>query len=144
MPQVLTLIVTRDPTSPGGTLGRLEAYVKDALVYWCWTLEDPTRSGVKVYGDTAIPEGTYRVSNTLSARFGKRLPLIWDVQGFKGARLHGGNDKFDTLGCILLGTQLQSPQPHPRIGICAPAVTRITQLIDANDNQATLIVKSKA
>jgi hypothetical protein len=69
----------------------------------CQTLEDPVREGDKIYGDTAIPNGTYRVTITRSKRFSKMLPLLHRVPGFGGIRIHCGNNTDDTSGCILVG-----------------------------------------
>lgn len=57
----------------------------------------------KVYGETAIPKGTYTVSYTYSNKFKKMMPLINNVKGFEGIRIHSGNTAKDSLGCILLG-----------------------------------------
>ena len=71
------------------------------------TLEDADRyleaGGEKVDGDTAIPRGRYRVSLSMSRRFGRVMPEVHDVPGFSGVRIHGGNVEADTLGCPLLG-----------------------------------------
>lgn len=143
-PNDMQIVVTREPSTPNGTLGRLEIYVKGARVYNCWTLEDPVRiGGKKVWGDTAIPEGKYEVGIRFSNRFQKRLPSVAGVENFQGVLIHGGNDKQDTHGCILVGTQLQALQPNPRIGICAPAVSKILEYLDANGAKATLTVKSR-
>lgn len=57
----------------------------------------------KIPSMTAIPMGNYRVIITYSQRFKKHLPLLLDVKGFTGIRIHAGNTHEDTEGCILIG-----------------------------------------
>ncbi len=96
----MTLYMIRDDCTETRTFGTLTC--PDGYV--CETLEDPVRpEGVKVLGDTAIPSGTYRVTITRSKRFQKMLPLIHEVPGFGGVRIHAGNSTRDTTGCVLVG-----------------------------------------
>lgn len=76
----------------------------------CYILEDPVREvpGVpveqwKVHGNTAIPVGTYSVIVNVSTRFKKLLPLLLNVPGYAGVRIHPGNFPEDTEGCLLPG-----------------------------------------
>lgn len=76
----------------------------------CFVLEDAVRevsgrpvSEWKIYGETAIPYGTYKIVITMSQRFGRPLPLLLDVPGFSGIRIHPGNTAAQTHGCLLPG-----------------------------------------
>lgn len=83
-------------------------------VPFCDVLEDVVRDKnkdgdlqdegeAKVYGQTAIPYGTYKVILTWSNRFKMILPLLLGVLGFIGIRMHSGNTSLDTHGCLLVG-----------------------------------------
>lgn len=105
---------------PKYTIGKL--YVDNQ--YICDTLEDTDRglkqtdplSSIqkkKVYGQTAIPTGTYGITlNVISPKFKDRswakfcngkLPRLLNVPGYDGVLIHVGNKPEDTLGCILVG-----------------------------------------
>ncbi len=101
--------VKRDSYTARTTLGKL--YING--VYFCETLEDTVRPyGIKVKGETAIPEGiVYIVKVTYSTRF-KRDMISITTDGnytlsakgitFKGIRAHGGNTHKNTEGCPLV------------------------------------------
>lgn len=67
-----------------------------------YTCEDVVRDH-KIPGLTAIPAGVYKVEMTYSNRFHRVMPLLLDVPGFTGIRIHAGNSSTDTDGCILVG-----------------------------------------
>jgi hypothetical protein len=97
------------------TIGKL--YIDG--VYECDTIEDTVRAlpltcpntprGIactckeKVYAQTAIPAGTYKVTMEYSPRFKRTLPYLHDVPHFIGILIHGGNDQGHSAGCLIVG-----------------------------------------
>lgn len=84
----------------------------------CFSIEDRDRrlstdmpldeiTAKKVKGQTAIPEGKYKCIVTHSNRFDRPLPLLVNVPGFEGVRIHPGNTSADTEGCLLPGVSRQ-------------------------------------
>lgn len=116
----MNLLLRREYKKPDYTIGKL--YIDGD--YFCDTLEDKDRGLTsdtpfkeiikkKIYGQTAIPTGTYKVDmNTVSPKFRNRswaikykgkIPRLVDIIGFEGILIHPGNDPSSTLGCILVG-----------------------------------------
>ena len=82
--------------------------------WFCNVLEDVDRGlddsmteeeirSIKVKGQTAIPVGIYTVLLTYSPKYKKVMPLINNVKGYSGIRIHSGNSSKDTEGCLLVG-----------------------------------------
>ena len=122
------------------TIGELyinEKYVTD-------TLEDRVRpEGEKVYGKTAIPEGTYEVKLTHSPRFKKILPEILNVPNFSGIRIHTGNSSKDTEGCILVGTW--DGEKEDWVGSSKIAFDELMTLLEeATDNKEKITITVKS
>jgi hypothetical protein len=103
--------------------------------------------------DVAIPEGAYPVTLTVSQRAidghlwapgtENKLPLLTDVPGRVGIRMHAGNVANDSDGCILLGTLAREDQ----IIQSRPAVVRIVSLLKdavAAGDTVVLTVKTDA
>lgn len=110
----MELRIERKWKKPDYTIGRL--YINGEYV--CNTLEDTDRGlyqgmsqadvlKVKVKGATAIPRGTYNVIYTYSPKYKRNMPLVENVTGFCGIRIHSGNTAKDTEGCILCGENKQ-------------------------------------
>jgi hypothetical protein len=96
-----SILVTRTWPTKKCTVGQLSLNGKA----FCFTLEDVVRpkGAAKVHGQTAIPAGTYPVILNISNRFKKLMPLVQNVPGFEGIRIHSGNTAADTDGCLLVG-----------------------------------------
>ena len=99
----MRLLLKRRFKGDGYTIGSL--YVNGEK--FCDTLEDRVRDLAggesKVPGETAIPEGRYRVIVNRSPKFGRDLPRLLDVPMFEGVLIHRGNTAEDSAGCILVG-----------------------------------------
>lgn len=121
----LELVLKRIAAKDSYTIGRL--YVNGK--FFCNTLEDIDRkltdkmteeeiSRIKVYGKTAIPTGTYRITmKRKSPKFSKNpfymivcggyMPRLLRVPGFEGILIHPGKDESNTEGCILVGFNIR-------------------------------------
>lgn len=102
----MKLTLQREPSENLRTYGKL--YIDG--VYFCETLEDQIREVTgkpvaewKIYGQTAIPAGTYPISFEKSPHFCTVLPLLMRVPGFSMVWIHWGNTALQTEGCILVG-----------------------------------------
>ena len=83
-------------------------------VWFCNVLEDKDRGlddsmtveeilKKKIKGETAIPYGTYAVHITYSPKYKRLMPLILNVKGYSGIRIHSGNTSKDSQGCLIVG-----------------------------------------
>jgi len=103
------------------TIGRI--YIDGE--YFCDTIEDTDRGlnqdmsvedikEIKVYAETAIPTGTYKITlNVVSPKFSKKkfykdfcggkVPRLLNVKGFDGILIHIGNTEKSSAGCIIVG-----------------------------------------
>jgi hypothetical protein len=98
---MLELKLNREILTPKCTIGTLNI---NGLLYTARTLEDTVRPpGVKVWGQTAIPEGLYRIKFQFSNHFQKEMPYLQDVPNFSGVMIHNGTNPDHTLGCVLVG-----------------------------------------
>lgn len=108
----MELELKRKTFTEESTIGEL--YVNG--VFECFILEDKDRgldakmpllelNQKKKFGITAIPTGKYEIALTFSNRFKVYLPLLINVPGYEGVRIHPGNKAADTEGCLLPGKQ---------------------------------------
>lgn len=127
------------------TVGHLYEETELGLAPICYTLEDKVRevegqpvSQWKVQDQTAIPKGNYVVKVTYSNRFKVNLPLLLDVPGFTGIRIHSGNHSGNTEGCILVGETWDGNSDW--IGASKVAMSKLFQLIDKSDAPITISI----
>ena len=132
----MLLELNRSPSANDCTHGALSV---DG-VFECFTLEDVIReipklavTKWKIPCQTAIPSGTYSVIVNFSAHFNKQLPLLVDVPGFDGVRIHSGNYSSDTEGCILVGQSKNDIGVYESRAAFALLFAKIQKAIAAGD-----------
>lgn len=108
----MELVLTRKIFGKDYTISNLR--IANTPHEWC-VMEDKCRdlyaqmtldeiNKIKVFGETAIPYGRYQVIINRSNRFKIDLPLLLNVPGWEGVRMHVGNYAKDTEGCLLPGS----------------------------------------
>ena len=124
------------------TIGKL--FINDE--YFCDTIEDIDRGlkssmsieyikKKKVYAKTAIPTGTYKIEMTYSSKFKRTLPLLVDVKGFSGIRIHRGNTEIDSSGCIIIG---ENKVKGKVINSTRYEISLVNKLLDEDDIEITI------
>lgn len=117
-----------------------------------WTLEDTVRGwGIKDAGNTAIPLGEYHLTNSMSSRFKRVMPMVYTEDNqyeikaggieFKGIRFHGGNDHTHTSGCILIALNRIELKIQ---GSREVEITEAISAIKASGQKAKLIIRNLA
>ena len=111
--------VLRVSSQKDSTSGLLFEVNNGKRTFLCYTLEDEQRD-VKVWGETRIPAGIYKLGlrteggfhNRYLSRYGADFHkgMIWvlDVPGFEWILWHSGNTDENTAGCLLLGNSQES------------------------------------
>ncbi len=111
----MELDLIRNIKTPNSTIGDLSINGK----WECYILEDTDRGlqqemtldeivSKKIKGQTAIPTGRYEIVISYSNKFQKKLPLLMNVPGFEGIRIHSGNTNADTIGCLMPGNNKET------------------------------------
>lgn len=132
----MKLQLIRDDFTDVRTLGKLYAdgdYIGETCEDRDKHLEDDKNG--KVFGETAIPRGLYKVVVSFSQRFKKPLPEVLDVPGFTGVRIHAGNTAADTHGCPLLGRV----RTADGVANCAPVVQRLIEMIESAEDVGEVV-----
>jgi hypothetical protein len=106
--------VLRISSGKDSTSGMLFEVDNNRRTFLAYTLEDEQRD-VKVWGETRIPPGTYKLKLRKEGGFHTRYlakygdtfhkGMIWvqDVPGFEYILWHTGNTDEHTAGCLILG-----------------------------------------
>lgn len=85
-------VLIRDKRTETAILGRL--FLGGVVI--AYTLENASK---------AIPAGLYSIENSVSPKFKRELPLLYNatVPAKRGIRIHSGNSWKDSSGCVLVG-----------------------------------------
>lgn len=140
----MNIQVIRETFTSKSTIGKM--YIGGR--FFCYTLEDVDRDKnkdgdlndpgeQKVYGETAIPKGKYNVTLTMSNRFKVVMPLLNNVVGFEGIRIHNGNTSEHTHGCLLVGES----KGKDFIGGSKMAFAKLMDILTKSKEPITITIK---
>ena len=105
----MKLTLRRRLLTDNETIGELlYSSASNSVQRLCLTLEPPMQPNSE-HPKGAIPCGWYRMRVTYSPKFQRLLPLVDMVPGFTGIRIHAGNNRHHTAGCILVGEMIVDP-----------------------------------
>lgn len=96
----MNAILTRIGHSSTQTLGELDIFDNDELIYSCKTLE--LEEDVNAVRDDCIPKGTYKVVRRNSAKYGDHFHVT-NVPNRSLILIHAANYSRQLLGCIAVG-----------------------------------------
>lgn len=144
----MEILINRKYKKDSYTIGKL--YINSE--YFCETLEDTDRGltsemsiteikNKKVFGKTAIPSGLYTILYTYSPKYKRLMPLVDNVKGFSGIRIHSGNTAEDSLGCILLGFNKEKGKVLQSRDTCNKFYELIEEAIYKKGEAITLKIK---
>lgn len=121
----------------GAVFGRL--YING--VYFCDTLEN---------AQFLANEGNYFILYCDSPKFGRKLPLWYDQGNYppeRGLRIHAGNTKDDSQGCILVGERYynSSGTISDRLKSSKDTLQRLCNIFDTDTrdvNDTVLLIRT--
>lgn len=97
----------------------------------------------KVYGETCIPAGRYRVRYLYSNRFKRKYPCLQDVPHFLGILIHAGSSESHTEGCILVGTLAQDGQHLIDTFAARERVCRVVENAEKSGLEVWITIKNE-
>ena len=106
-------VLVREKRTEKAILGRL--FLGGVVI--AYTLENASK---------AIPAGLYSIENSVSPKFKRELPLVYnkDVPAKRGVRIHVGNSWKDSCACVLVGMGRKGD----KLTESQPAETMVTML----------------
>ena len=144
------IVHSRDNYYAQTTIGEISIEAK----HFCYTLEDTVRPyGIKVTGETAIPQNTlgYNVSIRHSNKFNRpvlvlsnhydKITIEKDGVTFGYVYSHGGNKHDDTEGCILVAFNVNENEIYGTAE--AKLFKLVKKWIDAGDTVKWCIYNNK-
>lgn len=113
-------------------------------VFNCYGIEDEERT-VKVWGETCIPLGRYKVELRTEGKFHEQYKVkfpgfhvgmlhVTNVPGFEYILIHIGNDDDDTAGCYLPGMDVEAMTVEESTKAYEKIYKQIAPLLVAGDD----------